>query len=439
MQQTVAQHKVAELTVMNQPTPLSNLPQWARVNTLDKARYPRPFEKDKQVYPNNGQMLAGEPSNNGVVQGGGYKSRHEDVTSTGNEPEVSLEDPYRRIQHLERSLAFLRQQHSEFLHCLHEEIDQLKRENKDLNFKIVMTQQKSEPNSPSLKEKNMNTEEDVEHLIEEEIVSDDLPSRRPSDEPTCPGTLEPEDLILPESKLEKDFTSLSLKSKSITNASMKTPTQDEKLEELRIIFLEEEVRKLRNAYQELRKRNSYLSTLLEQSEGRRLRQLSTIESLRYQLNWGGGHYSMEQSLPPPSRVQRYALINDITPRQRTLQEKETFIQHLQQVNERQTRELDTLKCDLRDVFYSHKWTPDAYLSAKAYIVEDDAKATVKDAHHKVGKIQLKQSTKKIRDIGYVAETVTLPPLKQTIGNRAVERRKRTEILQKERLRRSEVL
>ena len=32
-----------------------------------------------------------------------------------------------------------------------------------------------------------------------------------------------------------------------------------------------------------------------------------------------------------------------------------------------------LKTDLRDVLYSHKWTPDAYLLAKAYIAEDDEK------------------------------------------------------------------
>ena len=27
-----------------------------------------------------------------------------------------------------------------------------------------------------------------------------------------------------------------------------------------------------------------------------------------------------------------------------------------------------IKADLRDVLYSHKWTPDAYLMAKAYVV-----------------------------------------------------------------------
>ena len=39
-------------------------------------------------------------------------------------------NPTQRIQHLEKSLNFLRQQHQEVLANLHEEIDKLKRENK---------------------------------------------------------------------------------------------------------------------------------------------------------------------------------------------------------------------------------------------------------------------------------------------------------------------
>ena len=85
--------------------------------------YPRPFEKDKQAYLSS-QMSAGEPISE-VVQ-----NVHEGGTKADNEVETTTDDPYRRIQHLERSLAFLKQQHCEFLHCLHEEIDQLKRENK---------------------------------------------------------------------------------------------------------------------------------------------------------------------------------------------------------------------------------------------------------------------------------------------------------------------
>ena len=34
-------------------------------------------------------------------------------------------------------------------------------------------------------------------------------------------------------------------------------------------------------------------------------------------------------------------------------------------------QLMQIKADLRDVLYSHKWTPDAYLMAKAYVAGRD--------------------------------------------------------------------
>ena len=66
-----------------------------------------------------------------------------------------------------------------------------------------MAQQKSEANSPSLKEENKNGEESNVHADEEEVVASDLMSGRPSNEQASSSHLEQEDLIMPESKLEK--------------------------------------------------------------------------------------------------------------------------------------------------------------------------------------------------------------------------------------------
>ncbi|XP_047552519.1 coiled-coil domain-containing protein 74B-like isoform X2 [Lutra lutra] len=46
----------------------------------------------------------------------------------------------KRVLDLEKSLQFLQQQHSETLVKLHEEIEYLKRENKDLHYKLIMNQ-----------------------------------------------------------------------------------------------------------------------------------------------------------------------------------------------------------------------------------------------------------------------------------------------------------
>jgi hypothetical protein len=46
------------------------------------------------------------------------------------ELDVSGMNPAQRIQYLERSLKFLRQQHSDILRALHDEVENLKKENK---------------------------------------------------------------------------------------------------------------------------------------------------------------------------------------------------------------------------------------------------------------------------------------------------------------------
>ena len=112
--------------------PLNNLPQWSRINTLDKARYPKPFLKDRL------QPLPQPPQEGGAGGGIGgspdtQDRRGSDGSGTSSDPDLEITDTMnssQKILHLERSIRFLQHQHSEVLANLHEEIDNLKRENK---------------------------------------------------------------------------------------------------------------------------------------------------------------------------------------------------------------------------------------------------------------------------------------------------------------------
>ena len=66
----------------------------------------------------------------------------------------------------------------------------------------------------------------------------------------------------------------------------------------------------------------------------------------------------------------------------TLEECETVIRQLQHKNGQQTHELMRIKSDLRDVLYSHKWTPDAYLLARAYVVDGKCSKDSEQQHDK---------------------------------------------------------
>ncbi|XP_055116979.1 coiled-coil domain-containing protein 74B-like isoform X5 [Symphalangus syndactylus] len=64
-------------------------------------------------------------------------------------PQLRQSDPQKRNLDLEKSLQFLQQQHSEMLAKLHEEIEYLKRENRDLHYKLIMNQTSQKKDSLS--------------------------------------------------------------------------------------------------------------------------------------------------------------------------------------------------------------------------------------------------------------------------------------------------
>ncbi|GFR90643.1 coiled-coil domain-containing protein 74A [Elysia marginata] len=152
---------------------------------------------------------------------------------------VTEMNPAQRIQYLERSLLFLRQQHSDVLHSLHEEVMGLKKENKELQFKIVMSQKAAQAmREERLKEKG-EVGEKKEGQDSEETEAGDASE------------------TFSYSKLLEDTE----KSKA-----------EEKNTEMKIVFLEEEVKELKHALRETRNRNQYLTQLLEQAEEQRKKQ-----------------------------------------------------------------------------------------------------------------------------------------------------------------------
>ncbi|XP_052801303.1 coiled-coil domain-containing protein 74B-like isoform X2 [Mya arenaria] len=380
LKQGVVQEKLSDLTSMNQLPPLGTLPQWSRVNTLNRGGYPKPFTKDKLTTVSD--KLGGEDGEDRTV-------------------DLSELNPVQRIHHLERSIQFLRQQHTEVLKSLHDEIDNLKKQNNDLQFKIVMSQKQ---------------QQQQQHQSGG-VVTTSASSRR--SRTGKEGRF-----------LEKESSSLSIKSGTYYNIKLDSASRgEEKLDELKIIFLEEEIKELKHALREARNRNAYLTQLIEQNEDIKKKQSHTIETMKAQLSHGNAANLAEQLTSGGS------LFNVAGGRQPTLAECEAIIRRLQQINGQQQHELDNLKSDLRDVLYSHKWTPDAYLLAKAYVTEEDHSGKeASGADKSLPKLQMKNPSRKLPEIAYIQrDSVNLPALKQTVSNKAIERKKRSQILQKARL------
>ncbi|XP_026153561.1 coiled-coil domain-containing protein 74B [Mastacembelus armatus] len=102
----------------NNLPPVRYLPHWTRVGRLGKTYSPRPVETSQP------QPLPVVPSADRGAGRAAELSRHSD------------RDP--RVTSLQKSIQFLQQQHKETLGKLHTEIDYLRRENKELQYKLIM-------------------------------------------------------------------------------------------------------------------------------------------------------------------------------------------------------------------------------------------------------------------------------------------------------------
>ena len=131
------------------------------------------------------------------------------------------------------------------------------------------------------------------------------------------------------------------------------------------------------------------------------------------------------------------------PRAPTLHECAVIVRHLKQVGDQRSDELRKLKADLRDLLDSNKWSPDAFLLARAYVAdltraeaEQQQQQQQQQQTTSLPRIELRQRTKRLPSDAYVPvkEEMTLPALSQIMpGNKIAERKKRTQILQKARL------
>lgn len=126
--------------------PPGNLPSWSRVSTFDRSRYPRPFVRDR-------------------------------ISAADTAVDVRfLEKVSQSVQHQflnqDKSIKFLQEQHSETLRKLHQELECLKKENKDLKFKIIVAHSNVTPPHSPQESRCQSVPSDIKSIILEEEIKD---------------------------------------------------------------------------------------------------------------------------------------------------------------------------------------------------------------------------------------------------------------------------
>lgn len=288
-----------------------------------------------------------------------------------------------------KSVAFLQQQHADTLKKLHEEIDKLKKENKELQFNVIVTH--SGNASP------------------------------PAKVPPIETQLQP-----------------------ATSAS--SPSEHVKMIDMQALLLQEEVKELKKALVESNIRNEQLQQtvlLLQQhkmpdgnkvnfspdginrspklvAEGERVfrhRRKYSVSSLSspLPLNATLNPLQVRDSPDQNSRVP-------------TLPECEHIIQQLHETNCQQLAELSRLRMEARDGLFSRNTTPEPY-QMKTYGGADHESFS----DTRLPRIPVKPILKKsIASADSLERVVTLPALKNSITTNVADRRKRQQAVQRAR-------
>ncbi|KAM4634116.1 coiled-coil domain-containing protein 74B [Polymixia lowei] len=288
--------------------PLRNLPHWSRVGFLDKPYVPRPLPAKSLQQPPVVPPPPEEPR--GAPRGG------------GGEP-----SPH-RVASLQRNIHFLQQQHKDTLEKLHAEIDDLRRENKELQYKLIMD---------------------------------------------------------PPRTSRKTFTH--------SRRGVRPPTQGS--EANRGIYLEQPLQDTRPSQDQ---------TLSTSECGEILRSSAQDHSPERR----GGLITSLQPLRIHSSPAH-------PPRAPTLQECEVIIRQLYNANSMQSQEIVRVKAVLKDIVFSKKITPENYILTKAYLADGPRSGPCQ-----VG----------------VTDGVILPALKHSLSSTITERQKRTQAVQRNRLKRT---
>lgn len=346
--------------------PLGSQPQWPRVLRLDSVPHSGSSQTQRVLLPPWDQVLP---------------------TSDG--------DTNKKMGILEKRFQFLQQQHTDTLGKLHQEIEQLRRENRDLQYQLIMNEKLSEKGNSrvpipdeSKKKRSTSSSADAKDSQDEFAQSKNSASLQIS-------PAEKQDAGQEETEKEQVDTKAPQSLASTTSVMM----------ELKTLRVQPSCGDCRMEEQELS------SAQTQPTETRLGHPRLPVISLKPLLVNG-----------PPGQP----------PRAPNLLECESIIHKLWNTNHTQAQELQRLKTFLEEVVYKNKWTPELYLVAKGLLCQPPRD---KDVIH-FPKVAVKGDPKIwIKAPLAGSDRVILPAMKQTLGNSLVERQKRNQAVQRTRMRR----
>ncbi|XP_048370941.1 coiled-coil domain-containing protein 74B-like isoform X2 [Sphaerodactylus townsendi] len=297
---------------------------------------------------------------------------------SGGLPGLGLLPRWPHADSLERSVAFLQQQHSETLAQLHQEVERLKRQNKDLQYKLIMHPPLLKPGSHQ--------------------------SSKPSED-SCP--------------VEKKALNLKAVERAGSTKRLGKKQEDEEktehAKEAAASVMQEDLEALCSEFD-----ISAQTAPLSDKE--------VCDRMTSPMLPPSQSQTKTEEVKIPAASSNPFLVNVLPSQMRkppTLEDCEVVIRQLWNINHRQMQELTYLRACLEDI-HKTKRIPDDYMLA-GHIGNQETTRFPK----------VKNAPKKwILTPLPAAERAVLPALKQTLGNAFAERQKRAQAAQRNRLHRT---
>lgn len=200
-----------------------------------------------------------------------------------------------------------------------------------------------------------------------------------------------------------------------SHRSTRPPTQGSEAQTERVIYLEQPLQDTRPS------QDPWLSIAGDGCVAHAYTETTGVAKLEHESELRGGLITSLQPLRIHSSPSH-------PPRPPTLQECEVIIRQLYNANSLQSQEIIRVKAVLRDIVFNKKITPENYIMTKAYLADSTSKAEKFP--------QLALPKRMSGNQAGVTERVILPALKQHLSSSIAERQKRTQAVQRSRLRRT---
>lgn len=350
-------------------------------------------------------------------------------------------DPTMKLRYLEKSIKFIQQQHNETLSSLHNEIENLKNENRDLHFQLA-TRKSSSSSSSSAGIQEI-SKSDTQHLLKH---------------------------LTNDSKEHRDLEKL------IREASAKEPDLNKRLNDIKVNYDQNKYETLMVKLKDAESKNEYLTSIINQLQSKR----SVNSGYRPNVNVNNEIAAAAVNNSPNSKnnvfLNQKLNLNHIytiepllikvndkdDPRTPSKEESESIVKKLFELYKQQKQQISNMKVVLKDMMHTENLSNQGMMITKDILENpnkfnqyflDNKLSIITPITHSSNTI-LNQQNKyhsqllaslntnnldlnalKINSNLNLASSIHLPPLQTINPAKFPERQRRTQILQKQRLRR----